>query len=369
MDERNYWLGFSIFSGIGPKRFSLLLEKFGNAKDAWRSARAPLAETIGRTLADKFVAFRESFLLQDYLKRLHAEGVSFLTLDDKEYSVLLKQIKNPPFVLYVKGNIGILHPEGSQSKDTPKRVAIVGTRKITSYGRDVSEMITTDLVHAGCIIVSGLALGVDAVAHKTALENKGKTVAVLGCGVDLCYPVANQALYNSILTDGGTIVSEYPLGQQPSKGSFPSRNRIIAGLSEAVVVTEGTEDSGALITAEEALKNGRKVFAVPGPITSSLSKGPLKLLQQGAKLVTGGEDILKELHIAANHPSLKIRRVKGETKEEQMIIDLLEGEALFFDELVKKTKIPAASIGEILSLLEVKGFITNSPDGFSLHDL
>ncbi|MBI2443199.1 MAG: DNA-protecting protein DprA [Candidatus Levybacteria bacterium] len=361
MTERLFWLGFSVCPGIGPQRFSLLIQHFGSAKDAWHAPEKEIAEVIGKACTQKLLQFRETFSPEKYSRILQVLGVSFLTLENEAYPQLLKQIKNPPFVLYAKGNLNDLNHLSN------KTIGIVGTRKITGYGRDVTEMITRDLVSAGCVIVSGLALGVDAVAHKTTLEHEGKTIAVLGCGVNLCYPTANEAIYNSILQKGGAVVSEYPIDQPPSVGSFPSRNRIIAGLSEAVVVTEGAEDSGALITASNAASLQRPVFAVPGPITSSLSKGPFKLIAQGAKLVTSAEDILKELSIAINPPSLKLRRAKGETKEEQMIIDLLQNEALSFDEIVRKTKISAATMGGILSMMEMKGVIKNTSHGFALH--
>jgi DNA processing protein len=359
VEEKTYWLGFSVFPGVGPKRFALLLKKFGSAKDMWNASSTDLGNVIGKELTKKFDNFRSSFSLHSYTKSLSKMSVSFLTLTDKAYPKLLKEIDDPPFILYIKGIDhlnDIYHLSG-------KVVGVVGTRRITSYGTDVTRMITRELVRAGCVIVSGLALGVDAIAHETTIDLGGKTIAVLGCGVDLCYPSSNQHIYNSILASGGLVVSEYPLSMQPSKGSFPSRNRIIAGLSDAVVVTEGDMDSGALITAEEAIKNGRKVFAVPGPITSSLSKGPLKLLQQGAKIVTSGGDILKELNVTTNPPSLKLRRAKGETVEEQRIIDLLENEELYIDELIRETGLQAAKLGVILSMMEMKGCIKSTQSG------
>lgn len=359
MEEKTYWLGFSVFPGIGPKRFALLLKKFGSAKDMWNASSTDLENVIGKELTKKFDNFRSSFSLTIYTKTLGEKHISFVILSDKAYPILLKETIDPPFVLYVRGidHLNDIHHLSG------KVVGVVGTRRITSYGIDATRMITRDLVCAGCVIVSGLALGVDAIAHETTIDLGGKTIAVLGCGVDLCYPSSNQRIYSSILANGGLIVSEYPLGMQPSKGSFPSRNRIIAGLSDAVVVTEGDTDSGALITAEEAVKNGRKVFAVPGPITSSLSKGPLKLLQQGATIVTSGRDILKELNVTANPSPLKLRRAKGETVEEQRIIDLLENEELYIDELIRETGLQAAKLGVILSMMEMKGCIKSTQSG------
>lgn len=366
MDERLYWLGFSVFSGIGPVRFKKLLDYFGTAKSAWESGvedleKAGLGEVTGKRLDD----FRRNFSAIDYFQKLQDTGVKFFTLQDPDYPKLLLQIKNPPIVLFSK-----VMPAGGQgefafnSADNQKTVAVVGTRRITAYGRQVTELIVRDLVEAGCVIVSGLALGVDSAAHKTTMENSGKTIAVLGSGVDNCSPKENIYLYRKILETGGAIVSEFPLGSEPIKGSFPSRNRIIAGLSLGVVVTEGTADSGALITAEDALLNKRKVFAVPGPITSNYSKGPNSLISKGAIAVSSSQDILQALGFGKSINSIKsIKNIKGETKEEQMIIDFLQGEQLSMDELIKRTGIQASAIGTILSLMEMKGMVRNLGSG------
>jgi DNA processing protein len=223
-------------------------------------------------------------------------------------------------------------------------------------------------------------MGVDAISHKTALENNGGTIAVLGCGVDCCFPKENQGIYNSMIAGSprangdagrgeaagkGLVISEYPLSQFPTKGSFPSRNRIIAGLSLGVLVTEGAEDSGSLITAEYAMKFGRPVFAVPGPVTSGMSKGPFKLISRGAKLAASATDILKELNISPrsrikNH---ELRIMKGDTEEEQKILDILQNEPLNFDEIVRRTKIDSSKTGSLLSIMEIKGMIKSFGSG------
>lgn len=359
-DERRYWLGFSVFPGIGPMKFSQLLSKFGSAKNAWNSPKNDFKKIIGPAITEKFISFRSSFDLQNYADKLNNKKVSYVTINDKEYPQNLKQIKNPPFVLYCMGQVKLLN----QDTNT-KFIGVVGTRKVTQYGQEVTEMITEELVAGGCVIVSGLATGVDAIAHRTTIDNKGRTIAVLGCGVDVCYPSSNQQVYDNIIANGGLIVSEYPLSQLPTKGSFPSRNRIIAGLTDAIIVTEGAEDSGALITAEFAIEFDRKVFAVPGPITSQLSKGPNSLIGKGAKLVTGGKDILKELQILNDKYIISNKReIKGDTKEEQMIIDLLQNESLHFDELIKKASMSSSDLGSLLSLMEVKGILKGLDNGF-----
>jgi len=360
MDERDYWLGFSTVSGIGPAKFRKLLQEFGTAKAAWKAKRL-------------------DFSIEKYLEELKKKDVWFLTLLDDDYPELLKQIKNPPFVLYGRGGPVKSNPsrQGSSSASlrvhavgspssfaTPQpTIAVVGARRTTQYGREVTKFLTAELVASGLTIVSGLALGVDAVSHVTALENNGKTIAVLGCGVDCCNPRENQSIYDDILKSGNCIVSEFPLGMKPTQWTFPARNRIIAGLSQAVLVTEGAEDSGSLITAKFALSFGRRVFAVPGPIMSLMSRGPYALIQKGAKLVTSGEDVISKLKISNfKFPISKKTKIKG-TKDENMILKLLENEPLHFDELVRKTKFDSAKLSGILSLLEIKGLIKTSGGG------
>jgi len=356
-----FWLGFSQFPGVGPERFTKLLKHFGSAKNAWNASEKELVEILKPILTAKFLDFRKTFLITKYEERMQKAKVYHLTLRDKNYPQLLKQIKNPPFVLFYKGKFLFNIPANI------KTIGVVGTRKITDYGRQVTELITSELVTSGCVVVSGLALGVDAVAHQTTIDNQGKTIAVLGSGIDQPYPRENENLYNEIIDSGGAIISEYGLGQLPTIGSFPSRNRIIAGLSLGVLVTEGAADSGALITAKDAIASGRKVFAVPGPVTSSLSKGPYTLIKKGAVVVSTGKEILEELnikHTTKNKSVASSTKIKGETKEEQLILDLLVEQDLHFDELVKRTKINSSKLGTILSLMEMKGMIETLSAGF-----
>ncbi len=406
MKERAYWLGFSAFPAIGPAKFRKILEEFGTAKAAWSGTIRRLVKVMGEEFSGKFERFREEFSIEDYLKKLKEKDVWFVTLRDEDYPQTLKEIKNPPFVLYGRGSKEILSIRqlrvsgdaqdfrgpaasfppatapsifsatprlakmrgvGSPSSGvTPNlSVAVVGARKTTQYGREVTKLLTVELVNNGFIIVSGLALGVDAISHMTALENGGKTIAVLGCGVDCCNPRENLTIYNNIVQKG-CVVSEFPLGMKPTQWTFPARNRIIAGLSQAVLVTEGAEDSGSLITANFALKFGRKVFAVPGPITSSMSKGPYKLLQKGAKMVTSGEDIFKELKIQKSkfkntNQNSKIR--DDATEEEKIILKLLENEQLHFDEIVRRSKLNSSKLSSLLTIMEIKGMVKSSGSG------
>ena len=292
-EERNYWIAFSVFPGIGPVRFSLLLKYFGSAQAAWKSGEATLGTIhLGDKLTQEFLSFRKNFSLNEYLERLNTLNVHVLTLENPRYPKRHKEIPDAPFVLYVKAKAS------NEKLNLDRTIAVVGTRKITTYGADVTRRITEGLVSYGFTIVSGLAYGVDAVTHQTAIEAGGKTIAVLGCGIDIIAPPGNARLYQAIGEGGyGALVSEMPLGLRPSKGMFIARNRIISGLSMGVVVTEGAGDSGALITARNAAEQGRDVFAVPGPITSPYSQGPAQLIKKGAKLVERVEDIIEELSL------------------------------------------------------------------------
>jgi DNA processing protein len=252
-----------------------------------------------------------------------------------------------------------------------KVIAIVGTRRVTAYGREVTESLTGQLAAAGLTIVSGLALGVDGVAHQAAITAGGKTVAVLGAGVEVIYPPAHRDLYGSILSHGGAIVSEVAPEKHVGRGIFPARNRIIAGLSQAVLVTEGAIDSGSLITARAALDYGRPVLAVPGPINSAMAEGTNYLIKQGAKLVTGVEDILEELGYKnyngyKDYKNYKKEPPVGETGEEQKILDLLFAEPREFDDLVRESQIPAGKLGAILAVMEMKKKLKNSGLTYSL---
>ncbi len=355
--ERRYWLALSVCNGIGPVRFGKLLRYFGSAKTAWDAPLKDLqASGIGGKMAEELWDFKKKFSLEEYEEQMRKLRVDYFILQDEEYPELLRYIKNPPTILYKKGTY-IFNKNDAL-------VSVVGTRRVTDYGKEVTELLVSDLVAAGCVIVSGLAMGVDAIAAQATITAGGKTIAVLGSGVDLCTPAENTRLYHQIIESGGAIVSENPLGMTPNKGSFPARNRIIAGLSLGVLVTEGAADSGSLITANDAFENNRKVFAVPGPITSSVSKGPISLITKGAKMVTTAKDIVDELGIKNNELRVKKRGLKGETNQEQQIIDLLQDQSLHFDEMIKRTGFSSPQLGILLSLMEVKGVVKSLEAGF-----
>jgi len=270
-------------------------------------------------------------------------------MEDKNYPKLLKEIKEPPKVLYYRGE---LNP-GDQC------FAIVGTRRCSDYGKQVALEMAGDLAEAGLIIVSGLAPGIDTFSHATTVERGKRTIAVLGTGLDekTIYPQSNLKLAQRILETGGCLISEYPPGTPGSKFTFPQRNRIISGLSLGVLVVEAKEKSGALITADWAKKQGRKIFAIPGPIHSLNSKGCHYLIKhEVAKLVENANDILKELNLP---PTTRPGGVEGENEEENLILKALEEKALYVDKIIEKTKLSAASIASSLAILEIKGKVRN----------
>lgn len=350
--EQLFYLGFAIFPGIGPAKFQVLLQKFGTAENAWQRSLEELSNVLGEKLAEEFSVFREKFDPEKYSEELGEKGIGYVTLVDGAYPELLKKIKNPPFVIFYKGKVSLFN--------TQKAMGVVGTRMISSYGRDVTEMLTRELVGQGFVIVSGLALGVDGVAHEMCLENNGKTIAVLGSGVDICTPANHQKLYDRILSQEGLIVSTVPPGQKPNKGSFPARNKIIAGLSLGVIVTEGTADSGALYTADFAKDMGRVVFSVPGPITSRLSQATSGLLKKGAIPITSVQDVVDSLGIMKVQKPTVQQEATSSAPEEQKILDLLQIESLHFNEIARKIGKDSKSLGSLLSLMELKGLIRSN---------
>lgn len=351
--ELPYYVAFSVFPGIGPVRFKLLTEYFGSARSAWEAPVQTLkAIGLNEKLIASFTDFRKTFHIQTYLEKLVALHVSVLPITDARYPALLKEIPDAPFVLYVLGK------RTENSIDLTRTIGVVGTRNITPYGKEVTETLVTDLVAAGCTIVSGMAYGIDAAAHWASIRSSGKTIAVLGCGIDIIAPPSNANLYHAIAEGAGAIVSEMPLGLRPNKGLFPARNRIISGLCRGIVVTEGADDSGALITARNALEQGRDVFAVPGPITSAYSRGPAKLLKQGAKLVESANDILEEFGWLSNQPGTSTARgIKpvGDNKQEDLILTLLYEGQRYIDDMVRATHLTMEVVAATLTVLEVKG--------------
>lgn len=279
------------------------------------------------------------------------EEIQEISINDGNYPKLLKEIKDAPKVLYYRGSLPRAESMG---------FAIVGTRRYSDYGKQVALEIAADLAEAGLTIVSGLAPGIDTFAHQATVERKKRAIAVLGTGLDekSIYPQSNLKLAEKILETNGCLISEYPPGTPGSKFTFPQRNRIISGLSSGVLVVEAKQKSGALITANYAFSQKRNVFAVPGPIHSSNSKGCHFLIKKGAKLVENANDILNELNLKLKKFNLP-QAIKGENKEENLILEILKEEVLYIDKIIEKTKLPASTIASTLAILEIKGKVRN----------
>ena len=281
------WLALALTPGLGPTKARRVLEFFGGIQGVFRASLTELeAAGIRAVSAQSLGTGRSMELAQDEIARAGAAGVTVVAFDDPAYPAELKQIYDPPLVLYVRGNVEVISQPG---------IAVVGTRHPTPYGTGMAERLACDLAARGLVIFSGMARGVDTAAHRGAISGKGKTVAVFGTGADVVYPKENARLLDQFLSLGGAAISEFPMATFPAPQNFPIRNRIISGLSCGILVVEGAQYSGSAITARLAIDQGREVFAVPGNITSKMSWGPNLLIKQGAKLVQDWNDVVVDL--------------------------------------------------------------------------
>ncbi|MBZ5614139.1 MAG: DNA-processing protein DprA [Acidobacteriia bacterium] len=285
--EATYWLALALTPGLGPTRIKKLTEHYGTAERVFQASLTELEAMGMRAFSAQSIATGKSLELaqQECVKAVEARA-RIISLSDPEYPSRLKEIYDPPVILFVKGNVEVLAQSG---------IAMVGTRHPTPYGIGMAERLSTDLASRGLVIISGLARGVDTASHRGAVAAKGKTVAVLGTGIDVMYPKENSRLAEQIVALGGALVSEFPVGTPPTPQNFPIRNRIISGMSAGVLVVEAAEYSGTRITSRCALEQNRDVYAVPGNVTNKNSWGPNTLIKQGAKLVATWEDVWEEL--------------------------------------------------------------------------
>ncbi|MBC7335172.1 MAG: DNA-protecting protein DprA [Clostridia bacterium] len=348
-----YWLALSKIEGVGGRRLRVLVGHFGSPEAAWRARADEIKGLPG--WGDKV---REAFLSQrariDPAKEYRAArraGIEIWTVEDERYPELLREIPDPPPVLFARGRP--VPPDAVL-------LAIVGTRRASAYGRRVARELARAVTAAGMGVVSGLARGIDTEAHLGALEAGGFTVGVLGCGLDMVYPPENGRLYAAVAAHG-LLLSEFPLGTRPRAGNFPARNRIISGLARGVVVVEAGERSGALITADLALEQGRDVFAVPGPVTSPCSRGSNSLIKQGAKLVDSAADILEEYGLV---PPPRVAEHVSPAKlepRERRILGLLGGTPVQLEELAELSGYNISELAQVLTLLELKGLVQQLP--------
>ncbi len=349
MSDIRYWLGFNLIPRIGPVRLNALLTYFGDLEQAWHADSTSLrAAGLPQDAVERLLYLRSRLDLDAELAKVHAQGLQLLTWESENYPPLLKNIAQPPPVLYVRGEI------------TPAdewAVAVVGTRHASAYGKEVARRLAWGLAENGVTVVSGLALGIDGIAHRAALDAGGRTLAVLGCGLDTIYPSAHRELAERIACSGA-LISDYPLGTKPEANNFPPRNRIISGLSLGTLVVEAAPDSGALITLRFALEQGRETFAVPGNIYNRASMGTNALIQRGeAKLVTSVQDILEELNLTMAAQQSEVREVVPETPTERALLAYVGTEPIHLDELVRSSGLPTATVSSTLCMMELKGMV------------
>ena len=346
--DLKYWVGFSLISGIGPVKFNQLENYFGSLEHAWQAAPADLKQAgLDKGAIQAINNRRPKISLEAEMEKLERYGVKVLTWRDPDYPARLEEIYDYPPVLYIRGS---LVPEDEWC------LAVVGTRKATVYGRQVTEEIVTDLARSKITIVSGLARGIDSIAHRAALEAGGRSIAIFACGLDIVYPSENANLARQIMQQGA-LISEYPLGVSPRADNFPRRNRIMSGLSLGVLIVEADETSGAMITAHMALEQNREVFAIPGSILSPASRGTNRLIQEGAKLVSSYTDILEELNLTAVAHQIEMKEIIPSSDTEALLLKQLSAEPTHIDEVCRSSGLPVSTVSSTLTLMELKGMV------------
>ena len=347
-EELRYWVAFARVPGVGRARVEALERYFGSLAAAWE---APASRLKDAGLDDRSIRSllqrRATVDPQRELDGLEAMGARALTWHDAQYPPRLKEVYDRPPVLFVLGD---LRPEDERS------VAVVGTRRPTAYGRQVAHQLAYDLAGAGVTVVSGLARGVDAAAHRAALEAGGRTIAVLGCGLDVVYPREHADLARRVARHGA-LVTEHPLGTRPDARNFPRRNRIMSGMTLGTVVVEAGEASGALITARHALEQDREVFAVPGSVFSPVSRGTNRLIQEGAKLVIDYKDVLEELNLSSVGQQLELRALFPVDEGEAEVLRYVTFDPIHIDEVVRSSGKDIAQVSSALALMELKGLV------------
>lgn len=348
LPHTRYYLGFNLVAGVGAVRLARLIEQCGSVEAAWHASPTAMAKAGLDAKTNAALAHAQSTLdLDAKLEQFCKAGIDLITLEDATYPHLLAQIPNPPPLLYLRGTL---------SPFDEWAVAIVGTRSPTSYGKEATRQIGSGLARQRVTIVSGLAMGIDSVAHKTALEAGGRTIAVLGSGVDVIYPERNEQLATEII-ENGAIISEYAPGTRPNALNFPPRNRIISGLALATLVVEGGIKSGALITSSFAADHGRDVFAVPGSIFSKISEGPNNLIRNGAGLVTNAEDILQALNLLTAPIQQEVSLAMPDDPTEAKLLTYLSKEPQHADLICRASGLTTSLVLSTLGMLELKGYI------------
>jgi DNA processing protein len=346
--ELQYWVGFNIVPGIGRVKFAQIESYFGKLENAWKASAGDLKKAgLDSNIVQAIEALRPQIDLPSEMARLEKNRVQAYTYHDSAYPSRLKEIYDYPPLIYVKGD---WLPQDECC------LAVVGTRRATAYGRQVTEELVEDLCRNKVTIVSGLARGIDTVAHRRAVECDGRTAAIMAGGLDSVYPSENANLASRVV-ENGAMVSEYPLGAKPRPDNFPRRNRIMSGMSLGVLVIEADETSGAVITAHMASEQNREVFAVPGSILSPMSRGTNTLIQEGAKLVRNCRDILEELNLAPADHQLEMKEAEDLSEAESLLLKQLGPEPTHIDLVCRQSGLPIATVSSNLAIMELKGMV------------
>ncbi|USF30937.1 DNA-processing protein DprA [Clostridium sp. MD294] len=354
--EEYYMMWLSRIPSIGVHKAMLLLDYFGTAEEIWKASFSDLREVkgIGTFCCHAIKEAKKQTQLEKWIEELEEKEIRFVSIKNEQYPYLLKQIYDPPIGFYMRGYL----PD-----DNIDKVSIVGARRCSHYGASVTYKLANDLAKANITVVSGMATGIDGIAHKGVLDGGGQTIAVLGTGVDICYPVEHKELMERIIQNG-CVISEYPPNTPVYPQNFPKRNRIISGLSAITIVVEAGKKSGTLITADQALNNGREVFVVPGNVTSALSEGTNNLIKQGCPIITEFEDVLVALGIAFSEKEkqqFQQHMLENMKKEEKEVYDCIGQEAIDVETISRKLKREIQEVQYSLTLLEIMGRIRKLP--------
>lgn len=350
-EDLKYWVVLSTNLQIGAKTFQKLYSRFSSMKKVWQAKDQDFVKNkIDPRIVELVKEVRSTKNPNEELRKIKNLKIDAITIKDKNYPRLLKEIPDAPALLYIKGQF---EPRDELA------ISVVGSRRFTSYGARATEKIVGPLAEAGITIVSGLALGIDALAHQATLNAHGRTIAILGNGLDHIYPETNKHLADKIIENGGALVSEFPIGTPSFRYNFPFRNRIIAGLALGTLVVEAAPISGSLITARAALDYNREVFAVPGDIFRDVSEGPNNLIKMGAKVATSADDIINELNIEVKTKQASAKQIMPDTKEEAIILGVLKDKTVQVDKIVELTKLDIIKVNQTLVMMEMKGKIRN----------
>jgi DNA processing protein len=361
MENKLYWLWLTNIKGIGEKKRGYLIQYFEHPKNIFEASDNEVnnflnkCKTFSKSDMNNIIMSRNEEKILDYHKKLTEMDIKYTAIDDIDYPTSLSFISSPPQVIYYKGK---------KPMDNGIKIAIVGARKCTVYGKKIAHYFSKELAKENITVVSGMARGIDTAAHKGALESNGKTIAVLGCGINICYPKENYKVMEQIIKEG-TVISEYPINTQPLAGLFPKRNRIISGLCNGILVVEAAKKSGSLITVDFALEQGKDVFSIPGRLFEKMSLGTNHLIQMGAKPVFDIDDILEEYNIIRDkNTDTTVKNKIILEQNEKIVYSCISFEPIYIDDICRKTNKNISEIQLILTKLEFKGIIEQLPNKY-----